>query len=123
MKSVIDISVWNKWREFEREEQAAGFFRELLEKALVSSPKLMDDLEVAIKESNVKAVHYGSHTLSSTCKSLGAIALADKLKAVENETRKTPPTIRKDLLPAIRAEFDLFIAEVQQEYDSLKKAA
>jgi HPt (histidine-containing phosphotransfer) domain-containing protein len=123
MKSVIDIAVWNKWRDFEKEEQADGFFCELLEKALMSAPKLMNDLEAAIEQTNVKAVHYCSHTLSSTCKSLGAPDLADKLKAVENESRKTPPVIRKDLLAPILAEFRMFIAEVQHEHDKLKQKA
>ncbi len=119
MKSVIDKKVWQDWRNFEKQEASPGFFLELLTKVLASSPQLMSDLLAAHHQKDLNKVRYCAHTLSSSCKSLGAMSLGDLFSALENGCRAEPPVLHTQLMPALEKTFALFINEIQTEHDRL----
>jgi HPt (histidine-containing phosphotransfer) domain-containing protein len=120
--SVIIEAVWAKWRQFEIDEDSPGFFLELLEVALSSSPPLMQDLLKSAEQSEVKKVIYCSHTLKSCCQSLGALTLAEAMKSIEIAARGTPPKIETELVIFSHQMFEIFIREIQKEIARIKAA-
>ena|GEM_PF-4752152 len=120
--SLIDSAVWEKWRQFEIAENSPGFFLDLLQTGLTSTPPLMASLKQAFADQDIKNVIYFSHTLSSSCRSLGASQLASQLKDIEWAARATPPTIQNELLPLSQKMFEAFVEELKREIARIKHA-
>lgn len=120
--ALIDSAVWDKWRQFELTENSPGFFLDLLQTALASTPPLMKSLKEAFANQDLKNVIYFSHTLSSSCRSLGATQLASELKAIEWAGRSKPPEIKNELLPASEKMFEAFVEEIKREIARIKSA-
>jgi HPt (histidine-containing phosphotransfer) domain-containing protein len=121
--SLIDQTVWDEWKNFEREEDQPGFFAKLLEAFLTSTPKLMEGLGKGFATQNFKEVHYFAHTLASSCRSLGANGLADDLKAVELAAKATPPVMKTDLLNPIQMNYKAVKKMIEVEFMHSAKAA
>ncbi|WP_413560399.1 Hpt domain-containing protein [Bdellovibrio sp. HCB209] len=121
--SVIDKSVWNDLREFEKAEGAEGFFEQLLKTVLESSRGQMDGLIKSSDAADPKKTHYYAHTLKSTSASLGAKGLAGYLGMVEKGCKEDPPIINFDAINAAKDLYEIFIKEVQEEYDRIQNAA
>ena len=54
--SLIDSAVWEKWRQFEIAENSPGFFLDLLQTGLTSTPPLMASLKQAFADQDIKNV-------------------------------------------------------------------
>jgi HPt (histidine-containing phosphotransfer) domain-containing protein len=119
--SVIDLSVWKKWRDFEKEEESPGFFLELLNDALKSTPDLMRELEAAFGSNDSQKIFFYAHTLGSTCLTLGGAHLGQMLREIEHDAKLMPPKVRTDLLKPVQKGFADFISELTAERDRLTK--
>lgn len=117
---LIDTSVWDKWRKFEVTENSPGFFLGLLETGLSSTTPQMQSLMAAIERQDLKEIIYFSHTLSSTCRSLGAPQLASHLKDIEWSARATPPVVKRELSTVIQKMFENFAEELKKEIARIK---
>lgn len=118
--ALIDSAVWEKWRQFEVTESSPGFFLELLQTALTSSQPLMANLAKAMDDQDLKNTIYFSHTLSSTCRSLGATQLSGLLKDIEWAARANSPAIKSELMPVIQKMFEAFCSELKLEIARIK---
>jgi HPt (histidine-containing phosphotransfer) domain-containing protein len=123
MKSVIDKTVWEELREFERAEGSEGFFRELLATVLTSATTHMENLLAASVANDVNKTRYHSHSLKSTCASLGARGLSAQFADIEAGCRATPPVIDAAKIASASSVFQQFYREVQEEHARLEKQA
>lgn len=121
--SVVDKSVWNDLREFEKAEGSEGFFTELLNTVLTASKTHMEGLLAASAAGDVAQTRYYSHALKSTCASLGAQGLSAQFAEIEAGCRATPPSMNPAQVTAANQVFQVFYQEVQTEYDRLTKSA
>ena len=120
---VIDKSVWEGLREFEKAEGSEGFFTELLSTVLTASTTHMQGLLAASAAGDVAKTRHYSHSLKSTCASLGAADLSAQFAEIEAGCRATPPVMDAGKVTAAHQVFQVFYKEVQEEYDRLTKSA
>lgn len=123
MKSVIDKAVWDELREFEKSEGSEGFFQELLGTVLTSAKTHMENLLAVSMVGDVNKTRYHSHSLKSTCASLGARGLSGQFAEIEAGCRATPPVIDAGKITAANDVFQQFYREVQEEHTRLQKQA
>lgn len=123
MKSVIDKTVWDELREFEKAEGSEGFFQDLLATVLTSAKTHMENLMAASVAQDVNKIRYHSHSLKSTCASLGARGLSSQFAEIEAGCRATPPVIDAGKITAANDVFQQFYREVQEEHARLQKQA
>ncbi|WP_413294848.1 Hpt domain-containing protein [Bdellovibrio sp. HCB185ZH] len=116
---VCDKNVWQELREFEKNEGAEGFFKQLLQAVLTTAQPVMDSLVKSSVEGDVKKTHYYAHNLKSTCASLGAKSLAQKLGVIETGCKEVEPVIHHHVIAEAKAEFTLFLNEVQEEFNRI----
>jgi HPt (histidine-containing phosphotransfer) domain-containing protein len=121
--SVFDMKVWDDWKKFEKDEDSPGFLLQLLQDAHSSSHQHITALETAVKAGDLDKAFYYSHTLGSTCLSLGAVNLGNMLRELEHATKEKPPRLRSELLPQILAAFKEFMSEIEKECARQKSAA
>lgn len=121
--SVVDKSVWDGLREFEKSEGSEGFFTELLGTVLTASKTQMEGLLAASSAGDFAKTRSYSHSLKSTCASLGAHGLSAQFAEIEAGCRATPPTMDPPKVTAANQVFQIFYQEVQEEYDRLTKSA
>lgn len=123
VKSVIDKTVWNELREFEKTEGSEGFFQELLATVLTSAKSHMENLLAASAANDVNKTRYHSHSLKSTCASLGARGLSAQFADIEAGCRATPPVIDAAKISSAKDVFAQFYQEVQEEHARLEQQA
>jgi HPt (histidine-containing phosphotransfer) domain-containing protein len=120
---VIDKKIWNTWREFELNEESPRFFLDLIEKFLENTPNLFLEFLDAIKNKDLKKIVYCSHTLASSCASLGAVQLSEYLKEIEDAARSKNPSIKIDHMSAIESHFAEVLHEMKMEQERLQNLA
>lgn len=118
---VVDKNVWHQLREFEKAEGTPGFFEQLLKTVLEHANSQMDNLVTSAAAGDIKKTHYYAHTLKSTTASLGATGLAEYLAEVESDCKSASPTINQRAIEEAQDLFDLFLQEVQAEYDRIAR--
>lgn len=123
MKSPIDKAVWDELREFEKTEGSEGFFTDLLGTVLTASKTHIEGLLAASSAGDVAKTRYYSHSLKSTCASLGALGLSAQFAEIEAGCRATPPVMTPSKVAAANEVFQQFYKEVAEEYARLTKSA
>lgn len=121
--SVVDLKVWQQWKDFEKNENSPGFFLQLLQQGLKTFPEYMHGLEKAMTEKDMKAIFFNAHALGSSCLSLGAVDLGQALRQIESATQNTPPRIRSDLMPTVQSAFSILLNEIQIECSRIQSRA
>lgn len=79
----IDPEALEQYREIMGEE-ADEFIKDIILTFLDSSIKLIDEMNVSLKEKDAPTFRRASHTLKTGCATVGAVTLAERFAELEN---------------------------------------
>ena len=81
------------------------FEAELMQEFLNSAPGLIQSLETALENNDMKALEMAAHTLKGSCRSLGAMVMSNPCEELEEMGRQ-----------GSASGFEPFLKEVQDHY-------
>ncbi len=99
--AVIDEKIFNNLKEMVGE----NFIGELIETFLDEAPKLVSDMQKALKKNDAETFRRSAHSLKSNSASFGAQALAEQCKSLEMLGRAGQLSQVGDKLETLLAEY------------------
>lgn len=113
-KPIINREIWEQLRALETADNP-GFFVALLETFLSSIPRGLTELERAAASGDFRALSQVSHSLKSSCTSIGALQAAAKLETIEHVSRSQSPSVSPQLIESATFELKAVAALVDRE--------
>lgn len=86
----------------EMKELMGDSFKEIVSLCLQSLPEQLTEIETAIKENNADTLFSVSHKMKSSCGSIGAFGLAERVEAIEIISREGSTDISEQLISDLR---------------------
>ncbi|HET6507507.1 MAG TPA: Hpt domain-containing protein [Baekduia sp.] len=83
----------------------AHALREIIDEFLCAAPDCLAELRSAVASGDAEAAARAAHTLKANAATFGAVALADRCRAVEAQARSGPGTADLAQVDAIAAEW------------------
>jgi HPt (histidine-containing phosphotransfer) domain-containing protein len=92
---------------------------ELIRSFLTEAPALLETLQQAADRHDIEAVRRATHTLKSSARDFGAVALGEHCAAVEAQCRAGQPTDCHQQITAITDEFETVRLELESFTEKL----
>jgi HPt (histidine-containing phosphotransfer) domain-containing protein len=86
----------------EMKELMGDSFKEIVSLCLQSLPEQLTEIETAIKDNNADTLFSVSHKMKSSCGSIGAFGLAERVEAIEIISREGSTDISEQLITDLR---------------------
>ncbi|MCA9728264.1 MAG: Hpt domain-containing protein [Candidatus Eisenbacteria bacterium] len=93
------------------------FEAELMQEFVGSTPRLISDLAQAIVVGDVKRVEISSHTIKGSCRSLGAVLMADPCFQIEKAAREGSLENAPELLQQVQQQFDALCHYIERTWN------
>jgi len=81
---------------------------------LSETPRRLDDIDAAMEIGNVNQVHRLAHSLKGSAGNIGARAMFNACRALDDDAREGRNDRLESLVAAVRAEFTRVKAEIQR---------
>ena len=82
---------------------------------LAETPKRLEDIDAAMEIGNATQVHRLAHSLKGSAGNIGAKAMFEACRALDDEAREGKADRLPSLVAAVRSEFARVKAEIQQQ--------
>ena len=99
---IIDEAVLDELRQLDDED--GGFFEEVVQAYVKDAPLRVDDLHIWIRGGNADKISRAANSLETSSRQLGALALGELCRQVEERSRGGSCEGLETLLPAIESQ-------------------
>ena len=101
----------------EMKELMGDTFKDIIKMCLQSLPQQLDDIRTAIEDRDVDNLFNISHKMKSSCGSIGAFGLAEKVETIEIIGRKGSTEVSDQIFNELRDATNQVISILNAELD------
>lgn len=107
--SVIDMDTFSEVKELMEEDMQS-----FIDTFLGNSPKIIEQIEQALKDGNIESAFLSAHQLKGGSSSIGALALSDLAFKIEKAGRAGNADPIPELLVQLKTEFEVVEIELKK---------
>ena len=84
----IDRSIWEEWDEFDTDENGLEFFQSMVDVFVGAIPGDFSEFLSGVRAQDHERIFHFSHSLKSSCRSIGAMTLGETFETIEITVRR-----------------------------------
>ncbi len=115
---ALDHKMLQNIRELQTASGKAGLFEQIIKLYLDSSPKYIEQISLAIADSDAQALKIAAHTLKASSENLGAREVAQLCRSLEAQARDHSFVETESTLQQLKISFEAIRASLSQEMNA-----